>query len=478
MQKTVLKYVFLLILSADICYSFLQHYNQPLDGDMPGGIVPAEDVKKVLSDPFGISVILDYEFYPNPNRFFSHWAYQKYFINGPAFFQNFISPINSIYFSAAIIKTLLQISLIFLLAVFILPQKPIRSFDFLICLMLVFPLFQTNGWQSQMGIIDASVTYTFFYALPMVFLLIFYIPVYRWLYHGTKMKFENTIFIMGILLSILVSFSSPLIPGIVLIISFLLIIRFLHFIYTMDTNRQNVVMKQIFHLNRKWVMLFIFLNLISIYSLYIGRNNSIFYGNELSIADRYGRLPIGLFRLFTDRIGWGILFGFIVVNLLLFKRIKTEESLKLIGLYKWILLFSVIYILLLPLGGYKVYRPMIIRYDTFLPVTICVFFVFGSSTFLLLKHLSGKNNSVYLISLILVLAVFTISDEPAFDKNDCEKQALEKISGSDENKVVLHCDCTVISWDKMSDSKNSELIGALLFQWNITDELKTFNHTK
>jgi hypothetical protein len=32
----------------------------PLDGDMAGGIVPAEDVKPILKDPFGVSVLTEH----------------------------------------------------------------------------------------------------------------------------------------------------------------------------------------------------------------------------------------------------------------------------------------------------------------------------------------------------------------------------------------------------------------------------------
>lgn len=74
-----------------------------------------------------------------------------------------------------------------------------------------------------------------------------------------------------------------------------------------------------------------------------------------------------------------------------------------------------------------------------------------------------------------MLMIFTLSDEPAFEKNDCEKKALEAISISDAKKVVLHCDCTVISWEKVSNPQESQLIGALLLQWNITKDQKTFN---
>ena len=54
---------------------------------------------------------------------------------------------------------------------------------------------------------------------------------------------------------------------------------------------------------------------------------------------------------------------------------QNENGKKLISRVKWIALFALIYILILPLGGYREYRPNIIRGDTLLILYIltCVY---------------------------------------------------------------------------------------------------------
>jgi hypothetical protein len=54
---------------------------------------------------------------------------------------------------------------------------------------------------------------------------------------------------------------------------------------------------------------------------------------------------------------------------------------KMIRILMWIGIFTFMYIMLLPFGGYRPYRPRIIRYDTFMPVTIALIYYFGASTY-------------------------------------------------------------------------------------------------
>ena len=117
MLKRYLYLVLLLLLLLDISYSFIQHEHIPLEGDIAGGVVPASDVQKILNDPFGFNVIFKNQIYPNPNRFFAHWFMSAYFKTMPFVFQKFVSPVDSIYLSCALAKIIIQISIIFLIAI-------------------------------------------------------------------------------------------------------------------------------------------------------------------------------------------------------------------------------------------------------------------------------------------------------------------------------------------------------------------------
>ena len=82
-----------------------------------------------------------------------------YFKTMPFVFQKFVSPIDSIYLSCALAKTVIQVSIIFLIALFICGIRKIFKKEILIAAVLITPLFQTCGYQSYMGIIDKSITY-------------------------------------------------------------------------------------------------------------------------------------------------------------------------------------------------------------------------------------------------------------------------------------------------------------------------------
>src|SRR5690606_13892772 len=119
MIKKTLILLIIAFLVADIGYTFLQNYYTPFDGDMAGGIVPDAEVKLILDSPLGLKVFEENIQYPNPNRFFCHWSFYTYFNSFPLFLQNFTNPIDSAYLSCAFAKTLIQVALIFLIALIV-----------------------------------------------------------------------------------------------------------------------------------------------------------------------------------------------------------------------------------------------------------------------------------------------------------------------------------------------------------------------
>ncbi|HFA51149.1 MAG TPA: hypothetical protein ENJ95_19230, partial [Bacteroidetes bacterium] len=210
--------ILFLLLTIDAAYSFYQHYQMPLDGDLAKIVLPVKEYKKVLDDPFGLNVLLRAESYPAPNRFFAHASMLAYFKNVPLLLQKFTNPLDSIYLSCAIAKTGIQLFLIWLLARYISGEKNIFRKNFLLAAILITPLFQTNGYNISMGIIDKSITYTFFYALPLGLLLLFFLPFYKYWWEGKPLGFNIYTKAGLILLAIYLAFSGPLVPGVVLIL--------------------------------------------------------------------------------------------------------------------------------------------------------------------------------------------------------------------------------------------------------------------
>jgi hypothetical protein len=164
----------------------------------------------------------------------------------------------------------------------------------------------------------------------------------------------------------------------------------------------------------------------------------------------------------------------ILINAFLLKKVQTYESAKLLNLFRWIGIFCLVFTLLLPFGGYRPYRPLIIRYDTIMPVTIALIYIFTVSSFYLINHTEGKSEKKFLSYIVLILLVFTVADFKGLGKNRCEKEAFQKMATSPEKIVQLPKDCFIMNWENISDYRQSENRAELIYRWNITPEKKLF----
>jgi len=462
MLKKIAGTLLLLFLLADLGYTFYQHLQVPLDGDISGGVLPNAATEKIFSDPFGIKVITENAYYPNPNRYFAHAAFSAYFRTAPFAFQKTATPLHSIYMACAFAKTLIQLLLMVLLAKYITGTKHIFKKESLLAMALVTPLFQTNGYGSYIGIIDHSVTYTFFYALPCALLALFFLPFFNTSFYGKPFAEKPLTKIMLLLLAIILPLSGALVPGVLLICSLLLL--YMH--------RKKKAAGTPQPPTRFYLFLLALSSVLSIYSLYLGTHNSIFSGELMPIAERYTHLPKGLFLLLTQKIGFPVLLLMLALNFYLCLNYPDRKKAKqLAALYSYTGLFALLYILLLPLGGYKHYRPEIIRYDTFMPVTLALVFLYGITACHLLLHFKRP----WYIALVIGFSViFMLADKPETGKNACEKAALEQLSQAVENPVLISPDCMVLSWEKISDPAASTANATLLQYWGLTNDVKRY----
>ena len=430
-----------------------------------------------MHDPLGLGVLLRGEVYSTPNRFFAHWTISTYFKNFPLFLQNFVEPIESIYLSAAIAKILIQFVIIYLLAVYITNRRCLLNIDFLIAATLIYPLFQTSGYNRYMGIIDQSVIYAMFYALSLGLLLLFFLPAFRDLYHNTKPGNRIVISIFQGVLALVLSLNAAIIPGVILIVCPMIILILVIRNYKHSDLPPGFyrVLNAIRSIPGHILVSFILISLFCMYSFYIAGGDSMSMDQSVPIAERYSRLLLGFYYIITSKIGFPLLILCIILNILIIlKYHRSGESGKMISLIKWIGIFAVIYIMLLPLGGYRIYSENIIRYDTFMPVTIGIMFAFGTSTFFLIKNMKGRMRIIYISWIAIILLIFTNSDRLEMEGYKCERDALETISSSDERIVELEHDCFIIDWRVLSDPNRRELDADLLYLWNITDEKRLF----
>ena len=473
MLKRNWHFLLIIFLCLDIAYSFSQHFHVALDGDLPNIILPAEQYQPLMNDPFGISVLLENESNASPNRFFAHWFTAEYFRNIPHFLQKIVSPIDSVYLACALIKTFIQFFLIALLAIFITGKSKLTDKYFLIVAVLLTPLFQTSGYYQYMGVIDKATTYTLFYAFPISLLLLFFLPFYKKLYFNTSLELSWGKKIFLFLLTIYLSLNGPLIPPIVLL-SIAMIFGFQIWKFFMKENKKNYLELKKSFLEKIGIQTFFFFLVFccfSMYSFFVGLNTSEGVVNSVSIMERYQKVPLGIFNMLTQKLGFPILILVILVNIFLMKKqTESTERKKIFILLQCLSVFAIFYILLLPLGGYREYRPNIIRRDTFLPITLLLFYTYGITSFYLFRHLVSKYKKWYVIGLAVVSFNFMIVDLPDFDNNKCERDALVKISNASENIIQVDNDCLIMTWIKVEDPEFTETNSEVLQMWNIIEK--------
>jgi len=212
----------------------------------------------------------------------------------------------------------------------------------------------------------------------------------------------------------------------------------------------------------------------SLYSLYVGKNNSLNFGETISIFERYMRIPEGLYFLITTKIGFPILFGIIALNCIVLKKyFHNSQVKKMFHLFKWIGVFSILYILLLPLGGFRSYRANIIRYDTFLPITFALFFMFAATSVYLLNQ-KFRNRIGYVFLLGLILSIFSLSDREPLIGNKCEYAMLSAMSKSKEDVFKIESACKVMCWEPYKVPSESLQNATLLHYWGITDKIRYY----
>lgn len=454
-----------IFLVCDLTFSFIQYYNTPLFGDL-AGVLPDNIIQPVFDDPFGFQMLFKGETHSNPNRFFAHWAVAEYFQNVPLWLQKFTNPVNSVYLVSAIAKLAIQLLFVYFMAFFISGSANPAKKNFLIAAIIIAPLLQAYGYWSRMGIVDKSIVYTFFYALPLVALMLFFLPVFNGLKRRWKIRAIHYFYMVPLV--VILPLSGPLVPAVILIVSFLIFLNF----FIQSENRNPVEFLK--SVPKSFYVLLVPINLWSLYSLFLGFYNSNYSGEMISIAERFSRLPEGIVSQLFHSLGFPLMLLVMGINTWFIKKINNDEGKKLIRIFMWIGIFTLIYVLLLPFGGYRPYRPKIIRYDTFMPVTVALIYYFGASTYFLINHLKTKNKLNYVGGVIVCLLLFTIADIKGIGRNRCERQAFEKMAGSKESIVEIPKDCFVLDWQNMYDYKQSEKKAELIYYWRITSEKKLF----
>jgi len=453
----------LFFICIDLGYTFWQHYRAPLDGDLAGIIVPSGHYQPVLEHPLGWHAIAQDTTYAAPNRYVVHRAMYCWFRVVPRVFRSVADPVQSVYLAAAFAKTMAHAALLWLLAWLVTAIRGRGPRTIWLAAALLTPLIQTNGsLKNTLSVVDLAPTYAFFYAWPMVLLLLYLVPWLRW-WLGQRTPWWG--FGLGWVLALLLPLSGPLIPGIVAVLCCLL------FAGWCGRWRQNR--------GTPWPPYAYSLALLAagcLYSLYLGRYN-VEGVSPVGLWDRYQLIPRGLWQLLTNKLGLSLLLIATLAQYVWMKRSDLAISNAARLLLRGMLWFSLLYLLLLPLGGYRDYRPLVVRRDTLLPVYLCLFWAWGYSTLLILEASRGFmafRQKAYAAFAGLFCLYFTLADEPGFRQNEQQRQALYTIHRSEEAIVPVNGDCRVLHWDLIYDPQFSETPARALELWGIARKGQRF----
>ncbi|MBW3374427.1 hypothetical protein KYK31_10640 [Hymenobacter norwichensis] len=466
-----------LFVALDLGYTFIQAYQLPLEGDLPSIVLPDSNCQRVLHDPFGWAVLTRNEVYVAPNRFFAHAAMVSYFKSVPFALQRFIDPISSVYAACALFAVGVQALLLYVLGVYISGTYSLKSYTPWLAMALLAPLFQLTGYNDQMGILDHSITYTFFYAFPLALLLLLLLPFYRAAYQGQPLQLSWPRRIALIGLMVVLAFNGAIITGVVAVLFFGIIIH-----WVLKHRQEGAFFRPahwLTHFRRTPqlpVALLGLFTLLCLYSLYIGLNEQESRIPSPPLWQRYLRIPMGILWQFR-KLGLPLLLLACLANVQFIRRLlpATATTERMVRILKWVGLFTLVYLLLLPLGGYRTYRPLIVRRDSDMPVIMCLMFFYGLSTCFLLTYLHGRNRRWYMLGVVLFSAIFLNANKPWLrDNNTCERKSLAQLAQAREAVVPLCNECSVLDWNKTQAPENSETAAQMLRYWRITPDKKLY----
>lgn len=461
----------ILFLLFDILFSAYHYYHLNLDGDLPKLAVPILWYEDVLNDPFGFKAVTQHISYGGAGRYMCHqlsvlWC--EYVFRAIHFFVK--NPIVCVYLTTSCLATCIHLGFIWLTKQYVEVTTKLNSLTVLLVCCLATVFVQYNKYYDAIGIIDRSASYAIFYALPLLLLAWFFLPFYKG-YHTGEINFSIFQHARHLLLALFLAFSSPLAQPIIF-----LIVCWLIFFYLIQSKQSSL--KNLFK-NKTFLFHTSLLLILAVYAFYVSRFNSE-RNLSMSLGQRYFLMLKGLYYIFTLRSAFLYIGILAIINIyFLFRNRLDVEYKKRLNILIPLTCFVFSYLFLLPIGGYRSYRPYIIRYDTLLPVTfMIVFFLVSTSVFIFSTFKSSRLKSGYGLILMVFIGIFTLYDlNPEKSVNACQKQSLYFLHENKDSVLTIPRDCALGTWSTQDfDDEQTQIMLTKLFRkWEIIQPYQTLH---
>ncbi|MCA0333838.1 MAG: hypothetical protein LCH44_07795 [Bacteroidetes bacterium] len=472
-MKKILPLVWMLFILVELVINFLQYYFTPIDGDLVAIVLPADWYSQVLGDPTGLKTIQNGDLIGGAGRSMAHWTMYLYYHHVPQLLQHVVNPIESVYLASALFKMIAMMA--FVTAFTLYNQVHTKTFGrvFLFTPILILPLIQYRGFYDVMRTVDQATTYVFFYLWPVALFMLFYYPIYRWVQAPKSERVSPTSCILLGLFAMYIALDGPLMPPLFILFGGAVILI---------TWLRNPGLNGFFLLFKtRETILIAFTMIFSLYVYYLGTFNveSAPNADAPDLLARYKLLFQGIYILLTYMPGLSLLLIYtIILSFILNRHYKSmyapfqKEHLILLAIV-------IVYIALLPLGGYRPYRPYIIRSDTSLPALAVLFFIFTQVNLLSMKFFTHDRKKYLTPILSIFLLVFFARDLAIKKENQCEMKSMEMISETRQvDTVRLDNTCNFMSWEVQSNPYFTHFGSKMLQEWNITDHYQPYVQKK
>lgn len=424
--RTALLSVFLFIY-----YSITYHQivGSRLDGDIPDILVNVYHTP-IYDDPLGLEAIWHQRKIANVNRYIVCIAEKVFFTTVGRFIHGIDNPtekVHVLYSSIAICKILIQAMITLLMSLLL---RRVLGSSVWIWWMVFNLLISHDIFYEQIGIIDHSINYTFFYAFAAGLQLVFYFVLHTWLFIPRK----------GILMTILLY---ALVIVTVFSNTFVLAIHGLGMVvYSVYIYKER-------RLNLHELSFLFFWAILTLYSIYLGTFNIENIPDPNSFLSRYTLLGKGLWYIFTHHFAWILIISGAIAQEYCFRRQKLPIYQQWVYL---IVFLCLIYIVLIPFGGYRPYRPYYIRYDTLMPVTIAMIWLLVYRHIIIQKFNTNKWYSIYAALFITTFLIFQLVGKENMT-NALESKTLISIAQTTSPDIQISRDSELLSWDKVDPSR-------------------------